>query len=447
MSKILSKAAALFSAAAMTVCGVCGGFTATADEEPVTYKISYDFGTEDFEVDEETDITQFEAYETDVPYVLIPEGSFTREDYGFIGWTVDGFYGYRSGETYTIPDDTYEVVLKAVWVDYNDTNTYKITYDLSYDGREVEAPDWISDRKSNANILICPNYTTMDIGDAVSHGYCVDGKPIDFRSNFIMPSHDIVISVQWFKRVNFTFYAGDVDRINGNDTVTFQRTEKSRSELAASDRFSRNGFNLVGWLSDYDGLVYECGETVDVPSADVTYTAVWEPKSYNVVFVPGNGGKTIKVPGVTDTKITCPEPGVSVSGKHFVAWMDSEGEIYRAGDGYLVKGAIPGSGISLTAVWADGEEPAPGTTAPETTSPVEATLYGDANDDDTVDIADATLILQYIGNSDKYKLSAVGAANADCFDPGSGITALDSLAIQKLDANVLHSLPDYTPVP
>lgn len=443
MRKILMKAAAFVSAAVLTVCNAGAGVTViAADDEPVTYKISYDFGTEDFEVGLKTDITEFEAYETDVPYVLIPKGTFTREDYSFVGWTVDGFYGYKSGETYTIPDDTYEVVMKAVWMDDRDTNTYKITYDLSFDGQEVEAPDWIVDREYAANTLIVPNYATMDIGDAVSHGYCVDGEPIDFNSKFIMPSHDIVITVQWFRRVNFTFYAGDVDRLNGNDTVTFQRSEGSRSELSASDRFSRNGFNLVGWLSDYDGLVYKCGETVDVPSCDVTYTAVWEPKNYNVVFNPGNGGKTIKVPGVTDTEIVCPEPGIKVSGKHFAGWKDSEGDIYRAGDNYLIKGAIPGSGISLTAVWADGEEP-----ETTTASPVEPTLYGDANDDGIVDVADATIILQHIGNGDKYKLSAVGAANADCYDPGSGVTALDALAVQKLDADVLHSLPEYTPVP
>lgn len=445
MRNILSKSAALISAAAMTICGICGSFTAiAADEEPVSYKISYDFGTDDFEPGKKTDITQFEAYETDAPYVLIPSGTFTREGYTFSGWTADGFYGFKSGETYTIPDDTYEVVLKAVWRDNSDKTTYRVSYDLSFDGREVETPTWIMDTDEYANTIISPNYKTIDLGDAVSHGYCVDGVPIDFNSKFVMPDHDVVVSVQWFRRVNFTFYAGDVDRLNGNSTVTFPRTEGSRSELAASDRFSRNGFNLVGWLSDYDGLVYKCGETVDCPGADVIYTAVWEPKNYNVVFIPGNGGATIKVPGVTDTEIICPEPGIKVSGKHFAGWKDSEGEIYRAGDSYLIKGAIPGSGISLTGVWADGEEPEPTTSAPTTAAPAEVTMYGDVNDDGMVDIADATMILQYIGNGDKYQLSAVGAANADCYDPGSGITALDALAIQKLDAKVIDSLPEYS---
>ncbi|MCM1529618.1 MAG: hypothetical protein NC093_06420 [Alistipes sp.] len=91
----------------------------------------------------------------------------------------------------------------------------------------------------------------------------------------------------------------------------------------------------------------------------------------------------------------------------------------------------------------DGSEPA---TKPTTqpSSGKEEILYGDANCDGIVDISDATIILQYIGNSDKYKLSAAGAVNADCFDPGSGITALDALAVQKLDAKVLSKLPEMS---
>ncbi len=66
----------------------------------------------------------------------------------------------------------------------------------------------------------------------------------------------------------------------------------------------------------------------------------------------------------------------------------------------------------------------------------DTTLWGDANVDGLVDIADATLILQYIGNSDKYKLSEQGAKNADVVDNGQGITAMDSLAVQMYDAKL-----------
>ncbi len=66
--------------------------------------------------------------------------------------------------------------------------------------------------------------------------------------------------------------------------------------------------------------------------------------------------------------------------------------------------------------------------------------YGDANCDGNVSIADATAILQHLGNRDKYGLSAQGMQNADV-DGQSGVTANDALVLQKLDAG-LYKLTD-----
>ena len=80
-----------------------------------------------------------------------------------------------------------------------------------------------------------------------------------------------------------------------------------------------------------------------------------------------------------------------------------------------------------------------------TTNPrPQATLIGDANLDKKVTVADAVAILQSIANKDKFALDEEAAANADCFDPGDGITAKDALAIQQLDAKAIDSLPAYS---
>ncbi len=50
----------------------------------------------------------------------------------------------------------------------------------------------------------------------------------------------------------------------------------------------------------------------------------------------------------------------------------------------------------------------------------------------------------YIGNKDKYPLTPQGKLNADCNNVGDGITANDALAIQKYDAKVIDSLPEFT---
>ncbi|MDE7365578.1 MAG: DUF4832 domain-containing protein [Ruminococcus sp.] len=68
-----------------------------------------------------------------------------------------------------------------------------------------------------------------------------------------------------------------------------------------------------------------------------------------------------------------------------------------------------------------------------------AYLKGDANCDGYVNIADATAIIQHMGNRDKYGLSKQGLINADV-DGADGVTGLDALKIQELEAGIIESL-------
>ena len=65
-----------------------------------------------------------------------------------------------------------------------------------------------------------------------------------------------------------------------------------------------------------------------------------------------------------------------------------------------------------------------------------STLYGDANCDGKVNMADAVAVLQNIANSEKYPLPAQGAENADC-DGSKGLTGTDAITIQRIDAGEL----------
>ena len=68
-------------------------------------------------------------------------------------------------------------------------------------------------------------------------------------------------------------------------------------------------------------------------------------------------------------------------------------------------------------------------------------MYGDANCDNKVTLSDALAILQYVVNETKYPLTEQGLINADCYNPGDGITANDSLAVQRLDTKDIDKLP------
>lgn len=75
------------------------------------------------------------------------------------------------------------------------------------------------------------------------------------------------------------------------------------------------------------------------------------------------------------------------------------------------------------------------TTKPSTTD--NNVVWGDSNLDGVVTIADATLVLQNIGNSDKYTLNDQAIANADIVDNGGGLTGVDALAIQLLEIKAI----------
>ena len=81
------------------------------------------------------------------------------------------------------------------------------------------------------------------------------------------------------------------------------------------------------------------------------------------------------------------------------------------------------------------------TTVTTSSSNIEVTLIGDANCDGHVTIADATAIIQHLGNPDEYALSKQGEKNADCYNPGDGVTGKDANALQDLEAKLITKLP------
>lgn len=85
-----------------------------------------------------------------------------------------------------------------------------------------------------------------------------------------------------------------------------------------------------------------------------------------------------------------------------------------------------------------------GSTGP-TTKPTGSTstdiLYGDANLDGSVDIADAVAVASYVGNSEANALKAQGLINADVQGDGNGVNASDALTIQQYIAGVVKELP------
>lgn len=92
----------------------------------------------------------------------------------------------------------------------------------------------------------------------------------------------------------------------------------------------------------------------------------------------------------------------------------------------------------------DGTTPSVTDPATKPTSPSSSDddmLWGDANTDGAVDIADAVCVASYVGDSKNNGLSAKGLSNADVQSNGNGVNASDALAIQQFLAGIVKSLP------
>lgn len=69
---------------------------------------------------------------------------------------------------------------------------------------------------------------------------------------------------------------------------------------------------------------------------------------------------------------------------------------------------------------------------------LEELLMGDVDMNGVVDDNDATLVLQYISNPDRYPLTYRQKLAADVYEPGSDLTAKDSLEIQRYVAGLIN---------
>ncbi|MDE5570191.1 MAG: beta-mannosidase [Ruminococcus sp.] len=107
-------------------------------------------------------------------------------------------------------------------------------------------------------------------------------------------------------------------------------------------------------------------------------------------------------------------------------------------DLYTSKGSTdPKETTTKPSVTTGSGEKTSGTTT-TVSAEISDTLVGDANEDGSVDIADATAIIQHMGNPDEYALSEQGKINADIVNTGDGVTGADAVALQLIEAKKIR---------
>lgn len=83
----------------------------------------------------------------------------------------------------------------------------------------------------------------------------------------------------------------------------------------------------------------------------------------------------------------------------------------------------------------------------EVTDPTDPTeplniKYGDANEDDKIDISDVVAVMCYAASPEDAPLSETGLINADVEQTGNGVNSSDGVSIQKFIVKLIVSLPE-----
>jgi hypothetical protein len=124
--------------------------------------------------------------------------------------------------------------------------------------------------------------------------------------------------------------------------------------LSDGSGFSKEGYTLIGWNTQADGLgtAYALGEEYTMPDYDVTLYAVWEANTYVLSYDANGGSGTIADQNVkTDETINLSDgSGFSKDGYTLTGWnteADGSGTSYALGGSFT----MPPNDETLYAVW------------------------------------------------------------------------------------------------
>ncbi len=245
---------------------------------------------------------------------------------------------------------------------------------------------------------------------------------------------------------------GTPQQPSGSTTTTVSTTTSSSTTTTTTSsqnptpvsggyvhNFTENGtassyYTITGNLSTGKGTVNYAGKTL-------TQCLKLESAT-NITFKAANAGTITLV-------FAEPAATIKVDGKKYTASGDGIITVDLAAGDHAVTKADSANLFYM--VYSEKQSGQSTTTTTTTTTPNPDIIWGDANCDDIVDIADAVLIMQSCANPDVYgvngtdptHITAQGVINGDVYESGtSGITNQDALSIQKWRLKLIPALPE-----
>lgn len=259
---------------------------------------------------------------TDSDYTL-PECSFTKENYEFIGWLVNEKIK-QAGETIQINED---IELIAQWEEVSPQIT---TYVVSFDSNGGTG--------SMKSIETLEGYYTLPQCDFTyeNHsfaGWVVDGITIDVGEE-IYVDKDTIIIASWTKDepISETFMVS-FNANGGTGSMAPIEDISGEYNLPEPD-FFYEGYDFVGWKINNEGNILEVETSIDV-NEDIVLYAQWSesiPAPYTVSFNSNGGtGSMTSISDVT-SPYELPSCDFTYENYEFAGWkIDNKGEAYASG--------------------------------------------------------------------------------------------------------------------
>ena len=282
--------------------------------------------------------------------VVIPKVELDKEGYFFSGWTDDGVYGYEPGDTFLCK--TKNVTLKPVMGELSNGEFFRFEYLVEFEGEIIDPKGNLPHGNYVMNRIVETSMMSFPQDKAIQRGW-TDGKNTFYQEQkMVMPAHNVTLRAVFLYYRNLIYDSGDVDGMVGVKSNIQTGYYGADMDLAEDSRLKRIGYENTGWHCQNDGIDYPFFYQYIMPDEDVIMTAIWKPIAYVILFKTGvNSIPNIKIRGETGTTIIAPSLDTEREGYTFIGWAMYNSDIYYPGDEILVKGQMPGFGISGTAIW------------------------------------------------------------------------------------------------
>ncbi len=232
----------------------------------------------------------------------------------------------------------------------------KVVLEYDFEGSEIndtyDDPSVLDTRFVYVGDIIKVAQHTLTKEGCSHGGWMYDGVVYKDGQDFVIPDENVTFTPYWFNYRTITYLAGDYDDVVEYPSFTLQGTEGVGLELAASSRFTRPGYRLIGWKCDVDGFEYGVGARYIVPDSNVVFTAIWEKAEVTVVISAGNGKYSDRYTekAYTGDEYVLPECTFTNGTKTFVGW-EYDGNVYQPGETVTVPALITGQNMIIVGKW------------------------------------------------------------------------------------------------